>query len=85
MFESLNELEKNDNHNFSKIYMELKKKEKETKSSDYINEKFTYILIGFYSFILMILLYILWRITHMKKVEDPFWIIWFLIKKFLIK
>lgn len=76
-------MEKNENYNFSKIYQELKKKEKETKGSDYINEKFTYILIGFYSFILMVLLYILWRITHMKKVEDPFWIILFYTSFFL--
>ena len=39
---------------------------------DKLSQNFTMILIFFYAFVLTALLFILWKITHMKKVEDPF-------------
>lgn len=39
---------------------------------DKLSKNFTLILIVFYAFVLIVLLGILWKITHMKKVEDPF-------------
>lgn len=54
------------------MFNKIKKKENLNFGEDLINKNFTYILIAFYSFVLIILLYILWKITYMKKVEDPF-------------
>ena len=54
------------------MYKKALKQKKIKLGEDKISQKFTMILIVFYIFVLVILLYILWKITHMKKVEDPF-------------